>query len=156
MEYVYYTVAVILLVLGFVGCIAPILPGPILAYCALFCLIPSSDCPSVSSFVWLGVLTAVVTIADSVIPAIGAKKFDCSKWGTWGCVIGSFAGMFFLPVGVVAGPFLGAFTGELIAGKDVSAAARGGLGAILGFLAGTLLKIVVCVVIAAVIVSRLF
>lgn len=155
-EIIIYSLAVILLVLGIIGCVAPILPGPILAYAALFCLIPTGDSPSVATFVIFGILTVVVTIADSVIPAIGAKKFDCSRWGTWGCFIGTIVGVFFFPVGLAAGPFLGAFIGELIAGKTACAALRGGVGALLGFLAGTVLKFAVCIAIAVAVFMRLF
>lgn len=156
MEIIVYSLAVILLILGVIGCVAPILPGPILAYAALFCLIPTDDCPSMATFVVFGILTIVVTIADSVIPAIGAKKFDCSRWGTWGCFIGTIIGVFFFPVGLVAGPFLGAFVGELIAGKSAQAAVRGGIGALLGFLAGTFLKLAVCIAIGVAVFMRMF
>ena len=156
MEIVYYTIAIVLAVLGIIGCIAPMIPGPILAYAAFLCLIPTADCPSVATFVLLGLFTLAVTIADSVIPAIGAKKFDCSRWGTWGCVLGTVIGFFFFPLGLVAGPFFGAFIGELIAGKPVRAAFRGGVGAFLGFLAGTVLKLALCIAIAVCIILRLF
>lgn len=156
MEIIIYSIAVTLLVLGVIGCVAPILPGPILAYAALFCLIPTGDSPSVAAFVIFGILTVVVTIADSIIPSIGAKKFDCSRWGTWGCFIGTIIGVFFFPVGLVAGPFLGAFIGELIAGKITHAALRGGVGALLGFLAGTILKLAVCIAIGVTVFMRLF
>ena len=145
MELVCYIIATLLIILGFVGCIVPIVPGPILSYCALFCLIPTISCPNVTTFVLLGVLTILVTIGDSIIPVIGAKKFDCSRAGAWGCFIGTIVGVFFFPIGLVAGPFGGAFIGELISGKTARAALRGGIGALLGFLAGTALKIIVCV-----------
>jgi uncharacterized protein YqgC (DUF456 family) len=76
---------------------------------------------------------------------IGAKKFNCSPYGTWGCALGTFIGAFFFPVGIIVGPFLGAFLGELTARRDISAAFRGGIGAFLGFLAGTLLKLCFCI-----------
>lgn len=156
MEIVYHIVAIVLLALGIVGCVAPFLPGPILAYAAFFCLIPTANCPSVSTFVLLGLITLIVTIADSIIPALGAKKFNCSRWGTWGCLVGTIVGFFFFPIGLIAGSFLGAFLGELIAGKNSGAAFRGGMGAFLGFLAGTLLKLALCISFAIYIVSRLF
>jgi hypothetical protein len=39
---------------------------------------------------------------------------------------------------------MGAVAGELVAGKQASAALRGGFGALLGFVAGVLLKFVAC------------
>lgn len=129
---------------GIAGCFVPIIPGPIVAYSGLLCMIPTSKSPSVAMFVLFGVITAVVTVLDYVVPAIGAKKFKCSRWGIWGCTIGTIIGIFFFPLGLLLGPFLGAVVGELIARKPLATAAKGGLGAFLGFLAGVFIKVVAC------------
>ena len=142
----------LLLLIGFVGCVVPILPGPIIGYCGLLALIPTEKCPSTPVLVTMGLLVAAVTIADYVVPAIGAKKFNCSRWGTVGCFVGTIVGLFFVPVGILLGPFLGAFLGELIAMKPIGAALKGGLGAFLGFLSGVFLKILACVAMTAVVV----
>ena len=112
----------ILLLIGFVGCVVPVLPGPIIAYCGLLTLILTEKCPSTLTLVTMGLVVAAVTVADYVVPAIGARKFDCSRWGTFGCFVGTIAGLFFVPLGILLGPFLGAFLGELIARKPVGAA----------------------------------
>ena len=145
----------ILLLIGFVGCVVPVLPGPIIGYCGLLTLIPTAKCPSTLMLVAMGLVVAVVTVADYVVPAIGAKKFDCSRWGTFGCFVGTIAGLFFVPIGILLGPFLGAFLGELIARKPVGAALRGGFGAFLGFLSGVLLKLLACVAMSVVFVMAL-
>ena len=145
MEIVWYLIALIFLILGLAGCFISILPGPILSYLALLCLIPTDNCLSAVELSVFGVLTIIVTVADFIIPAIGAKKFNCSPYGTWGCVLGTIVGALFFPVGIMVGPFLGAFIGELMARREVSAALRGGFGAFLGFLAGTLLKWGFCI-----------
>ena len=145
MEIVWYLTAAIFLILGLAGCFISILPGPILSYLALLCLIPTDNCLSAVELSVFGVLTIIVTVADFIIPAIGAKKFNCSPYGTWGCVLGTFIGVFFFPIGLIVGPFLGAFLGELIARRDAFQAFRGALGAFLGFLAGTLLKLCFCI-----------
>lgn len=147
---------VVLLLLGFVGCVIPTIPGPILGYCGILALVPTEKCPSTFELVALAALVVVVTVADYVVPAIGAKKFDCSRWGTVGCFVGTIAGVFFLPFGIVVGPFLGAFLGELIAGKPIRAATRGGLGALLGFLSGVIMKLVACLLFAGVFFWRIF
>ena len=136
----------LLLATGFIGCVVPVLPGPILAYAGLLCLLLTDKPPSVLLLVMTGLIVAVVTVADYVVPALGARKFKCSKWGTCGCFVGTVVGLFFLPVGLILGPFLGALFGELIAGKDAASATRGGIGALLGFLAGVAMKVLVCVI----------
>lgn len=137
-------IAGLLLLIGFVGCVVPVLPGPIIGYCGLLALIPTEKCPSILLLVTMGLLVAAVTVADYIVPALGAKKFNCSRWGTIGCFVGTIIGLFFVPIGILVGPFLGAFLGELIAMKPVGAALKGGLGAFLGFLSGVCLKIFAC------------
>ena len=79
----------LLLLIGFVGCVVPVLPGPVIGYCGLLTLILTEKCPSTLVLVTMGLVVAAVTVADYVVPAIGAKKFDCSRWGTFGCFVGT-------------------------------------------------------------------
>ena len=145
----------LLLLVGFVGCVVPVLPGPIIGYCGLLALIPTEKCPSTPVLVTMGLVVAAVTVADYVVPAIGAKKFNCSRWGTFGCFVGTILGLFFVPFGILLGPFLGAFCGELIARKPFGAALKGGFGAFLGFLSGVFLKLLACAAMTAVFVLAL-
>ena len=145
----------VLLLIGFIGCVVPVLPGPIIGYCGLLALIPTEKCPSTLMLVTMGLVVAAVTVADYIVPAIGAKKFDCSRWGTFGCFVGTIAGLFFVPIGILLGPFLGAFCGELIARKPFGAALKGGFGAFLGFLSGVFLKILACAAMTVVFVLAL-
>ena len=131
----------VLLILAFVGCVVPCLPGPILGWCALLSLAFTRFALPTAWLVVAGVATGIVVGLDYVVPAYGAKKFNCSRWGVVGCVLGTLAGMFFLPFGIVLGPFLGACLGELVAGRTFGLALKGGFGAFLGFLSGVFLKI---------------
>ena len=151
-----FILAGILLLIGFIGCVVPVLPGPIIGYCGLLTLILTERCPSTLVLVTMGLVVAAVTVADYIVPAIGAKKFDCSRWGTFGCFVGTIAGLFFVPIGILLGPFLGAFLGELIAQKPVGAALKGGFGAFLGFLSGVFLKLLACVAMSVVFVFCVF
>ena len=146
----------ILLLIGFVGCVVPVLPGPIIGYCGLLALIPTEKCPSTLVLVTMGFVIAAVTVADYVVPAIGARKFNCSRWGTIGCFVGTVVGLFFVPIGILVGPFLGAFLGELIARKPIDAALKGGFGAFLGFLSGVFLKILACIAMTFIYLTLIF
>ncbi len=124
---------VLLLLVGCVGCVVPVIPGPILAFAALWVFVPVGGGPSIRALVAGGALVLVVTVIDYVLPSFCARKFKCSRWGVFGCFAGSIVGLFFMPLGIFLGPFLGTMAGELIAGKNVGSSLRGGFGALLGF-----------------------
>ena len=136
--------AVTLVAVSFIGCAIPVLPGPLLAFSGLLALLPSRFAPSPNTCIAFGVACAVILVLDYLVPALGAKTFNCSRWGLFGCAVGTFVGLFFAPWGLLGGPFVGAVLGELIAGKTFAAALRGGVGALLGFVCGVLLKIAYC------------
>lgn len=152
MDVVAIALGTILLLTGLVSCFLPLLPGPVVSYAALFtlCLLGRPGCPSVTVMVVCGVLTAGAMVLDFVMPGAGAKKFHCSKAGVWGSVIGSVVGMFFFPIGLVLGPFLGALAGELIARKGLKSSSVGAFGAFAGFAAGLLVKVLWCLALAGV------
>jgi len=84
----------------------------------------------------------LMTLLDYVLPAAGAKKYGASKTGIRGAIIGMATGFFFLPPwGMIIGAFLGAFVGELLAGKDSKKALRAGWGVFVGNILGTGLKL---------------
>lgn len=146
MEYLLITLAIACLILGLVGCIVPMIPGPPIAYVGMICIhfSESAELSTAYLVVW-GIIVVISVILDYVIPSIGSKVFGGTKWGYWGCIIGTILGMFHLPWGILAGPFLGAFLGELIGKKDAKTALKSGVGSLLGFLCGTLLKLIICI-----------
>lgn len=147
MDIVLLVVGSILMLVGIAGCILPLLPGPPLCYVALLIQQFQSDPPYTAGFlvIW-AVITIVVTGLDYVIPIYGTKKFGGTKYGMWGCMIGLLAGLWLGPIGIVAGPFAGALIGELVANSNSDKAIRAAVGSFIGFLMGTLLKLIVCFV----------
>lgn len=145
MEVLLISGAVVLLILGVLGAIIPALPGPPLSFLGLLLLHFSERFHFESSVLWTwGIIAVVVTILDNLVPVIGAKTFGGGKKAVWGSTIGLIIGMiFFPPLGILIGPFLGAVVGELIEGKEGWAAVKAGMGAFLGFLFGTLSKLIV-------------
>jgi Uncharacterized protein conserved in bacteria len=142
---------------GFVGCIAPVLPGPPLAFIGLF-LFYWSD---YSHFEWpvllvLGIIMVIVTVLDYFLPIVMTKKMGGTKYGVWGATLGMLIGLFFGLPGIILGPFLGALAGELIAGVENKKAVKAALGSFIGFISGTGIKLVVCGVIAYYYISGFF
>ena len=150
--------AAVLLLAGFVCCILPIFPGQILAYGALFTLymLGRAGCPSLTLLILTGLGTILVTVLDFVLPGVGAAQFKSSRLGSWGSVIGSVIGVFFLPIGLLAGPFVGGLVGELLSGKCLRRALWGAWGALLGFLTGVIFKVEWCVILTLAYVYALF
>lgn len=93
--------------------------------------------------VW-AVLVLIVQLLDYIIPMLGSKYAGGTKWGNWGCIVGTVIGLFFPPWGILAGPFVGAVAGELLGDKDLKHALKSGLGSLAGFLFGTAVKLVLC------------
>jgi len=96
----------------------PILPGPPLSYLGLLLLHLTVSVEFSTKFLisW-GIITVLVSVFDYIVPILGTRYFGGSKYGIWGSVAGLLAGMFFPPLGLIIGPFMGAVAGEIIAGN---------------------------------------
>lgn len=145
MDVVLIIIGILLLLIGFAGSIIPGIPGPPIAYIGLLIQVFKTENPFTTKFLIIWALIMVgVSLLDYVVPVIGTKKFGGSKRGIWGSVIGLFIGIFFFPpIGLIIGPFLGAFIGELTGGKETQSALKAGFGSFIGFITGVALKLVV-------------
>ena len=141
-DYLLLIFGIILMLIGIIGCLAPVLPGPPLSFLGLLLLQASKFGDfSLTVLIVLGVITIVVSILDYVVPIWGTKKFGGSKYGTRGATVGLIIGLFLGPVGIIIGPLAGAVVGELIFKDDMKYAIRAGFGSLLGFLTGVGLKL---------------
>lgn len=143
--YIFITITILLLLgIGLAGCVIPIIPGhPILLIAILVAELSIPDF-HIAWYHWifLIILCVLGTIGDNVFSIWGAKQFGSTKAGLWGCFAGICAGSFFLPWGLIIGPFAGALIAELIVSKQtLTYALRSGTGAFLGTLAGFIFKI---------------
>lgn len=145
MDYALIVIASILIILGIVGCILPVLPGPPLSFGGLLILHYTRwGAISGELLLWLAIAAALATILDYVLPVWATKKFGGTKRGVWGATIGLIVGMFFFPpIGIIIGPFIGAFLGEISSNQKHDKALRSALGSFIGFLLGTGLKFAV-------------
>lgn len=143
MEVFWAILAVLFTVLGAVGCIVPVLPGVVLSYAGLLCAFfrEGSTLSPTLLWIWLAVV-AVVSLVDYFLPAYMTKIFGGSRPATLGATIGAIAGFLFGPVGIIAGPFIGALVGELMNNRnDLNRAIKVGLGSFLSFIVGTGIKL---------------
>jgi len=138
-----------LVLVGFIGSILPIIPGPPISWAGLLLLkwtdFVDDHGAAYENALWILLFFVIlVTILDYVVPIMGTKKFGGSKRGVWGATIGVVVGLFFGPLGIIIGPFLGAYIGEITTGKKDRDALRAAWGSFMGFLLGVGLKLMVC------------
>lgn len=134
----------ILLIIGFLGCIVPMLPGTPISYLGIIVLNFSSKAEFSTQFLirWAIIVIAVQGL-DYLIPIWGTKAFGGSKLGVWGSMIGLLIGFLLGPWGIIFGAIIGAFIGEILSGKASKQAIRAAFGSFLGFLIGSISQLVV-------------
>ena len=143
METAALILAVILMLLGLAGTILPGLPGAEAIYLGfvLYRLMTGSPELNAGFFILEGLAVALVWAIDYAAAALGTRRWG----GGWQSALGAMAGLilaviFFGPLGLLLGPFLGASAVELIRGRNAKLAFQVGLGTLLGLLGGTVLK----------------
>lgn len=145
MEWFWIVLGLILCIVAIAGSLLPLLPGPPVAYVGLLLQQLREDKPFTTNFLLIWAAVVVVTLVlDYLIPIWGTKRYGGTKYGVWGCTLGFLAAFWMGPLGVIIGPFAGAFIGEIIAKQDHKHALKAAWGSFVGFLLGSLLKLVVC------------
>jgi uncharacterized protein YqgC (DUF456 family) len=153
MSIVLIVFAFLFLIVGILGSVIPVIPGPPLSYLGLLLLQWSGFGEFSSAFliVW-AVITAAVTIMDYFLPSWLTKRFGGSRKAVIGSVLGLVLGMIFLsPYGIIIGPFLGALAGEVINNKTANnnagfdKALKVAFGAFLAFIVGTGAKLFISI-----------
>lgn len=142
--------AVLAGIIGIAGSILPGLPGPPVSWVGLMLLYfwgngtdKAGDPMSLTFLlVWLAI-TIVVCIIDYVVPAYFTRVTGGSKVAGRGAIIGLIAGMFIPPVGIILGILAGAFLAEyLVSRKSGWQSTKSAVGALLGFIFGTGIKLI--------------
>lgn len=151
MFYLLVTIGFIFVLLGFIGCVFPVIPGPPFTFLGLLCIHFIGGEYSISGFeiFFFALLAVIGAVIDTILPFLGAKYYGVSKYGLWGCVIGMLLFLFVAPpFGMVFGILLGAIAGELYAGKSKSKALKAGMVTFISNIVAIFLKLLVCLVIS--------
>ena len=91
----------VLIVIGILGCVLPIIPGPPISFLGLLVLHFTERVQFTGKFLfWMAALAIFVTVLDYIVPIWGTKKFGGSKRGMWGAMIGLVIGLFIGPIGI--------------------------------------------------------
>src|SRR5258708_39387582 len=130
----YLVVAVLLVVAGVLGTVVPVLPGTLLVFGGLFIAAWAQDFARVG-LVGLAIIGALMLLSlavDFVASVMGAKRVGASPRALLGAALGGLVGLFFGIPGLILGPFVGAFLGELRARGGLAQAGKVGVGTWLG------------------------
>ena len=136
-------------VVGIAGSVIPGLPGPplswvgmLLAYLAKGTNGSGDPMTTKMLVIWLAI-TVIVTVLDYIIPAYFTRLTGGSKVAARGAIVGLFVGLFVPPIGIIVGTLLGAFLADFfIEDKGAWASFKSSIGAFMGFLGGTGIKLI--------------
>lgn len=144
METLLITLALIFGVVGLLGSILPALPGAPLSFVGLLLLLPCDGVDISNASLWIcGIFLAIVSILDYIAPAWLTNLSGGGTQATRGSMAGLIAGLFFFPPwGLIIGPFVGAFIGELMEGSSKGKALKVAMMSFVGFLLTTGMKII--------------
>ena len=136
-------------IIGIAGSILPGLPGTPVSWIGLLILYiwGPEEMPLKTLIIW-GIVVAIVSVIDYVVPMWFTKVTGGSKYAERGALVGLIAGIILTPIGMILGSFLGAFLFELYYTRQGAAQAlKAAIGSFLGFITGTGLKTLVAVII---------
>jgi len=146
MELLWWLIAIVLMAVGLIGTVLPIVPGTTIILAAA--VIHRVMLGPMKSIGWwsIGVLLLLTLVSyalDFASGYFGARRFGATKWGMAGAIVGGIIGLFFAVPGLLIGPVVGAFAGEIISGKRLVKAGRAGWGTLLGNIAGMIGKLAI-------------
>lgn len=150
---------VIFSILGVLGTFVPVLPGtPLIAIGGLiYGFATHFHTLTITDVILLIGLSVLAEGLDYLMSVLGAKKFGASKAGLLGGSLGVFAGLLLMgPVGIIAGPFMGAILAEVLTGRRFGEAIRVGAGSLIGVLGGMLMTFIISVVMAIWVLIEVF
>ena len=155
MEIFLYVVGAVLITAGTVGAVVPVLPGIPLIFGGIWLIAAVDRYRHVGLWLLLGIAAVGVIglTMDLLAGALGVKRVGASRRAVWGALAGTVIGLFFGLPGLLVGPFLGAVVGEFTAGNSVLRATEVGVGAWLGLIFGTIVKLVASLIMVALFVG---
>ena len=141
----WWVLAGLLVLAGLAGTVIPALPGVPLVLAGLFVGAWIGEFATVGwGTLWIFVLlTVMAQLVEFAASAMGARYAGAGVRAFWGAAIGAVVGLFFGIPGLVLGPFVGAVVGEISSGSGWRQSGKAGLGAWLGMMFATAIKLAI-------------
>ena len=162
-------IAILCVVVGLVGSVVPGLPGPPLSWVGL--LLFAFTTRAWTNVWWVvgitGVIMLFLTVLDYLVPGWAAKHQGGSRRGMHGANIGALVSLVVFPVlgivigpanlvGIILGPFVGAYIGELTNGTNGTVALKAAFASCLGLLVSTLVKFLFSLLLLGYVITDIF
>lgn len=137
-------VASIGVVIGLLGTVLPALPGLPLVFLSIlaYAAVTGFRVVTPAALGWMLAATLAGVALEYGLGLAAAKRRGASRAALWGAFLGGIAGTTLLsPVGVIAGPLLGAMAGELLNGRPFHRAFEIGWITVVGMWIGILVEL---------------
>jgi uncharacterized protein YqgC (DUF456 family) len=157
MEILLYVLGALALVLGLAGVVLPALPGSALLVAGALLVGWADGFTRVSGWTVAvcAVLGAAIWAVDLAAGVLGAKAFGASRWAVIGSGVGLLVGLFLGLPGIVLGPAVGALAFEYARDPNFERALKAGVGAFVGFVLGSVVKVALSFVLVGVLAFAL-
>jgi len=153
----WWLLAGLLVLAGLAGTVLPAVPGVPLVLVGLFlgAWIGQFEVVGWMTLAVLALLTVLAQVVDFVASAFGAQYAGASSRAFWGATLGAIIGIFFGLPGIILGPFAGAVIGEISTGAGLRQSSKAGLGAWLGMIFATAIKLAIAFLMIGIFIFQL-
>ncbi|MDN3514620.1 MAG: DUF456 domain-containing protein [Candidatus Brocadia sp.] len=158
-EIVLFAISLVIMIVGMAGIVIPIIPSIPLVWLGAFLYAVFTHFEKVTWMVLLifALLTIFSIVLENLGNVYGAKRFGATKWGILGSVVGTGVGFYMGgPLGLILGPVAGTVIFEIIGGKGYKGALKSGLGNFVGFLGGSLVKLLIGISMISLFIWKVF
>ena len=157
MPVMWWTLSLLLLMLGLAGTVLPALPGTLFVAGGILLGAWVDDFSRVGwfSLTVVAVLALLASVLDYVAGLLGAKRAGASRQAIIGAALGTVVGLFMGLIGILFMPLVGAALGEFLARRDQHQALRVGVSTWLGIMAGLIAKVVIAFMMIGVFIAAL-
>ena len=152
-----YVLGVAALLVGLAGVVLPAIPGSLFLVAGAALVAWAEGFTRVSGWTVAvcAVIGAAIWVTDFLAGVLGAKAFGASRWAVVGAGIGLLVGLFLGLPGIILGPAVGAIVLEYARDPSFERAMKAGVGAFLGFVLGTAVKVSLAFVLVGVVIFAL-